>query len=92
MAGASPGTDGEPEILSVPQDLLCASEGQWLWGECPELCSTLCWALLWGRRDWAALLAGDGAVEVGRAAEELDWAVKCLLNTSVKLVLHEHAG
>jgi len=36
--------------------------------------------------------AGDGAVEMGRAGEELDWAGKCLLNTSVELVLHEHAG
>jgi len=59
------GLMGSLRLLSVPQDLLCLSERLWLWGECPELCSTLCWALLWCQPNWAALLgwgwvSGDG--------------------------------
>lgn len=32
-----------------PRQLLCSSEGLGPWGECPELCSTLRWALPWGQ-------------------------------------------
>jgi len=44
-----------------------------------NLTGLLCWA-------------GDGSVEMGRAGEEHGWAGKCLVNTSVELVLLEHAG
>ena len=64
-------------LLSVPQDLLCSSKGLWLCGEWPELCSTLCWALLWGQPNWAALLDcvwGSGDGESWRGAR-LGWKV-----------------
>jgi len=48
------GLMGSLRLLSVPQDLLCPSEGLCLWGEYPELCSTL-WALLWDQPNWDAL-------------------------------------
>ena len=40
--------------ISAPQELLCPSEGLGLWGECPELCSSLRQVLLWGqsRQGW----------------------------------------
>ena len=43
------GLMGRLRALPAPQDLLCPSEGLGLWGECPELCSTLQQVLLWGQ-------------------------------------------
>ena len=54
-----------------PQELLCPSEGLGLWGECPELCSSLGWALPWGqpRLGWDGEVAGELGGPGGSCAE-----------------------
>ena len=67
------GLMGRLRALPAPQELLCPSEGLGLWGECPELCSTLQQVLLWGqpRLGCCAGWAGELAGEMGRAGEGL---------------------
>ena len=48
LQAAAVGLMGRLRAFPAPQDLLCPSEGLGLWGQCPELCSTLQQVLLWG--------------------------------------------
>ena len=49
LLAAAVGLMGRLRAFPAPQDLLCPSEGLGLWGERPELCSTLGWAVWWGQ-------------------------------------------